>query len=274
MNDPREKYRLAAKVDAPAWVTQYLRPLLSGSERILDVGCGPGVIAAEVARQFPGAGVVGLDRSDDRLNEARRNLEPFSNAAARPGDASRLPLEDASFGFVYSRFLLEYLPDKPQAVREMVRVLRPGGRLLLQDLDGQLLWHFPTDNELQPAIEKVVGALAETGFDPFVGRKLYHYCFQAGLQNLSVQAHSYHLFAGPIDETNRRLWELKVDIALPLAAKALGGEQAALDFKRRFLDYLERPDTLTYSVVFTVVGVKPRLAQRQDRAIRREVEDL
>ena len=63
----------------------------------------------------------------------------------------------------------------------MTRVCKPGGTVLLQDLDGQLLWHYPEDAEVQQTAEKVVAALAATGFDPFVGRKLFWLAKKAGL---------------------------------------------------------------------------------------------
>jgi len=153
--------------------------------------------------------------------------------------------------------LIEYLKDKQQAVREMVRVCRPGGLVLLQDLDGQLLWHYPEDAELQRDNEKVVNALAATGFDPFVGRKLFSFAQKAGLQQINVQVESYHLIAGVVGPEILKQWELKLEIAAPQLTKVLGSETAAKEHAQRFLEYLRRPDTLTYSTVFTVSGKKP-----------------
>jgi hypothetical protein len=118
------------------------------------------------------------------------------------------------------------------------------------------LWHYPEDPDVQRAAEQVVAALAATGFDPFVGRKLFSLARNAGLTNLDVQAESYHLIAGEIDPLILRQWELKLEIARPLLARVLGSDREARAQARRFLEYLSRPDTLTYSTVFTVTGVK------------------
>jgi len=118
------------------------------------------------------------------------------------GSALALPFEANSFDLVFSRFLMEYLPDKPLAVQEMARVCRPEGEILLQDLDGQLVWHFPEDRDLQDTTEKVLHYLAGTGFDPFVGRKLFSLCRGAKLTDIQVQVDPYHLYAGTIDETH------------------------------------------------------------------------
>jgi hypothetical protein len=153
--------------------------------------------------------------------------------------------------------LLQYLQKKERAVAELVRVCRPGGTVLLQDLDGQLLWHYPEDPALQRTVEKVVTALGTSGFDPFVGRKLFWLARKAGLQNLNVQVDSYHLIAGEIAPDVRKQWELKLEIARPQTARILGSDREAREHSSRFLEYLSRPDTLTYSTVFTVTGEKP-----------------
>ncbi len=154
--------------------------------------------------------------------------------------------------------LLEYLKDKERAVAEMVRVCRPGGSVLLQDLDGQLLWNYPEEHGVQRTVEKVVAGLAVTGFDPFVGRKLFSLAHKAGLRNIDVQVECYHLIVGEIDPGILKQWELKLEIAAPQIARILGGECEAKEQTQRFLEYLRRPDTLTYSNVFTVTGEKRR----------------
>jgi ubiquinone/menaquinone biosynthesis C-methylase UbiE len=252
MDDPREAKRLAVKVDADAWVDKYLRPLVNNLQYVLDIGCGPGAIATAVAALQNGIRVTGIDLSADRI--AVRNVP--SNVKLQVADAHHLPFPDCSFDLTYCRMLMEYLPEKQKAVNEMVRVCRPGGLVLLQDLDGQLVWHFPEDSELETQVTRILVGLAMSGFDPFVGRKLYAFAKAAGLTEMAVSAESYHLFAGKIDDFNYRLWEMKLDIAMPAAVKILGGQAAAQLLKERFLGYLRRDDTLTYSVVFTVVGKK------------------
>jgi hypothetical protein len=111
---------------------------------------------------------------------------------------------------------------------------------------------------MQQTVSRVLKSLAKSGFDPFVGRKLFWLARNAGLDNVRVQAESYHLIAGEIDPALLKHWELKLQIAKPLMQEALGSAYEADEEIRRFLHYLRRPDTLTYSNVFTVVGEKPR----------------
>ncbi len=102
----------------------------------------------------------------------------------------------------------------------------------------------------------VVAGLAATGFDPFVGRKLFSLAHKAGLRNIDVQVECYHLIVGEIDPAILKQWELKLEIAAPQIARVLGGDGDAKAQTQRFLEYLRRPDTLTYSTVFTVTGEK------------------
>jgi SAM-dependent methyltransferase len=257
MDDPREGQRLLDKVDAPSWISKYLEPHLQDATRILSVGCGPGVFLRELAASRPRAEFVGVDLSPERIHDAEVRLLGVPNARVQVGDAQALPFESGSFDFVFCRFLMEYLPDKQRALQEMVRICRCGAKILLQDLDGQLLWHSPEDPELQQTIERVVTRLAGTGFDPFVGRKLFHLCFEAGLVDMKVQIDPYHLYAGTIAGDQLDLWQTKLEIAKPQLKKVLGSEEAAAKYMERFLGYLRRPDTLTYSCLFTVLGTKP-----------------
>jgi SAM-dependent methyltransferase len=95
--------------------------------RVLDVGCGTGVLAREALRRVGQAGqVVGLDLNEGMLAVAAR-AEP--KIEWRRGDAAALPFKDASFDVVVSQFALMYFPDRVASLREMWRTLAPGGRL-------------------------------------------------------------------------------------------------------------------------------------------------
>jgi ubiquinone/menaquinone biosynthesis C-methylase UbiE len=257
MEDPREAMRLELKVDPQAWVQKYLAHRVHRGANVLSVGCGPGVIVREVCALDSSIRATGIDISADRIQEAINRNRENPHAQFICGDAHAMQFPADSFDLVYSRMLFQYLPKKERAMSELARVCKRGGVVVLQDLDGQLLWHYPEDPAVQRTAEKVVTALAATGFDPFVGRKLFWFAQQAGLKNLEVQAECYHLIAGEIDPRILKQWELKLEIASPQLARVLGGEHEAKEQTRRFLEYLRRPDTLTYSTVFTVTGEKP-----------------
>ncbi|GEM_PF-415533 len=259
MDDPREAMRLEKKVDPYAWVHKYIAPrVLPGSE-VLSVGCGPGLMLREIAKLDRSIRGTGIDISPTRVQAARERNAGNRQLKFVCGDAQDMQFARNSFDFVYSRMLFQYLQKKEQAMDEIVRVCKPGGKVLLQDLDGQLVWNYPEEPALQSALDQVLGALAKTGFDPFVGRKLFRLAQRAGLENLKVQVECYHLIAGEPSPEILEQWKLKLDIALPQIAHVLGSERKAQEQVDRFIEYLSRPDTLTYSNVFTVTGEKPLL---------------
>jgi len=256
MEDQREAMRLELKVDPHAWVQKYLAHRVCPGAEVLSVGCGPGVILGAVTNLDSSIRATGIDVSEGRLQQAKEKNRENSRLRFVRGDAQSMEFQSNSFDLVYCRMLLQYLREKERAVCEMARVCKPGGTVLLQDLDGQLLWHYPENPAVQRALEKVVTALAITGFDPFVGRKLFWLAQNAGLTKIDVQAECYHLIAGEADPHILRQWELKLEIARPQLARVLGSESEAEEQSRAFLEYLRRPDTLTYSTVFTVAGEK------------------
>src|SRR5437016_3305885 len=257
MEDQREALRLELKVDPDAWVQKYLAHRVCPGAEILSVGCGPGVILRAVTQLDSSIKATGIDVSEGRLQQAREKNRENPRVRFVCGDAHSMEFQSNSFDLVYCRMLLQYLKEKERAVSEMTRVCKRGGTVLLQDLDGQLLWHYPEEPSVQRTLEKVVAALGATGFDPFVGRKLFSLAQNAGLTNIDVQVECYHLIAGEADPNIVKQWEMKLEIATPQLARVLGSESEAREQSRTFLDYLRRPDTLTYSTVFTVVGEKP-----------------
>lgn len=98
-------------------------------DRVLDVGCGTGVLAREALGRVGQDGhVVGLDLNEGMLAVAARS-EP--DVEWRLGDAASLPFEDATFDVVVSQFALMYFPDRVASLRETWRTLAPGGRLAI-----------------------------------------------------------------------------------------------------------------------------------------------
>ncbi|MDI5921939.1 methyltransferase domain-containing protein [Halomonas sp. LR5S13] len=126
--------RYAERAVAQRIMAEPLRSRLPGhAERVLDLGCGPGELTAQLAGRF-GAGctVIGLDLAPGMLEVAHRT----HGDAARwlCGDAAALPLEEASQELVVSNLAIQWCPDLDAVMAELRRVLRPGGRALVNTL--------------------------------------------------------------------------------------------------------------------------------------------
>lgn len=105
--------------------------------RVLDLATGTGDLAILVAESEPQAAVVGLDPSEKMLAIAARKVaaaELAERVELITGDAERLPFPDASFDGITMAFGIRNVPDRPRALAEMARVLRPGGRVAILEL--------------------------------------------------------------------------------------------------------------------------------------------
>ncbi len=115
---------------------------------ILDVACGPGVVTAAVAQE---AGtVIGLDATEEMLARARDRARDLPHVSFQAGDAEALPFEDAHFDGVVTRLSLHHFETPANALAEMFRVLKPGGRAVIVDVTAD---PNPAKSELQNAIE-------------------------------------------------------------------------------------------------------------------------
>ena len=260
MESSTEGARLKAKTDR-AVVAEELRLCgLRTGDRALEAGCASGAVAEVVADLVGAQGrVLGVDRSEARLLEATASAR--LRAAAAPanldylrGDIAQLPLRTGGLDFVLCRLVLEYTRDPLPLVRELVRVTRPGGRVVLADVDGYGSFHHGLTAERQAAIDAVQGLLKKSGFDPFAGRKLFGMMRQAGVEKVEVHLRPYHLVAGAASEGVLSNWLYKLETLAPLGRKVLGaaweGHAAAM------MDHLRDPETLTYSVLFLAVGTR------------------
>jgi len=112
---------------------------LRASHRVLDIGCGTGSLAVLITQRRPDVDVVGLDPDPKALARARRKAERAGvSIQFDQGFADALRYPDASFDRVFSSFMFHHLQgeDKPKTLREVYRVLKPGGRLEMVDFGG------------------------------------------------------------------------------------------------------------------------------------------
>jgi ubiquinone/menaquinone biosynthesis C-methylase UbiE len=102
--------------------------------RVLDVGCGTGLFASRLVEALPAARVWGVDLVSDMLSKGRPRWRHYAGVVQPvQGDSERLPFPDGTFDFVTCTNSFHHYPDQQQAVVEMHRVLRPGGRLMIID---------------------------------------------------------------------------------------------------------------------------------------------
>ncbi len=158
---------------------------LGEEKRVLDVGAGTGQFSKLMAQHLPGdARIVAVERNPDQL-QAATSSQPAAGCPIdfRQGDAFDLPLteeERGSFDLAHTRFLLEHVSNPLGVVQQMVKAVRPGGRVVLLDDDHDLMRFWPEPPGLAAVWQAYFESYRSIGNDPLVGRKLPELLHRAG----------------------------------------------------------------------------------------------
>jgi SAM-dependent methyltransferase len=230
---------------------------LSKGMAALDAGCGPGHISSLMAELVgTGGSVVGLDISEARLAEARALCASLPQCRFMMADVRNTRLPEDSFDYVWSQYLFEYLTAPEQALAELIRVTRRGGRVVVADIDGlgDLNWPFPED--LQEGLAKLTAAVAATGFDVHVGRKMFHLFRRAGLAQVRVHLAPLWVVGGVADARLIQDWTTRFAALEPVGGPAFGSLAAYRAFCDRYLGMLGDADSLKYAVLLITEGQK------------------
>jgi SAM-dependent methyltransferase len=177
MADESMVRNLAAQIEAiwPQEEPIFRRHPPPPSSAILDVGCGTGEASRRLLDAFPGTRLTGVDLEEPHLRSARDACARFGERARfEKGDALALTFASASFDLVVSRHVVQALPDAHRALSEMVRVLKPGGRLHVLAEDYGMLWCHPTASDSDGFWQRLPNAYGPAlGTDLHVGRKMF-----------------------------------------------------------------------------------------------------
>jgi SAM-dependent methyltransferase len=172
----------------------FFLPHVQPSMRLLDVGCGPGSITIGFARVVSPGEVVGIDREPTAVDAARTlaNDQHLANLRFEVGTAEALPFPDASFTAVFAHTLLEHVPDPSLVLREMRRVLAPGGVIGVRDGDVGARLQYPPDDTAQEALVLYERLWQHNGGKPQQGRLQRTLLHAAGFTRLLTSTGTNH----------------------------------------------------------------------------------
>lgn len=161
----------------------------SPGDRLLDVGCGPGFLSSELLDQVGEEGsVLGLDMSPAMLAVAAHRCEGRPNVRFEEAEATALPVNDGEFDRALSVQVLEYVTDVDRALSELHRALRPGGRVVVWDIDwATLSWHSAEPERMR----RMLAAWDEHLADPWLPRSLARRLRAAGFSDVRMQGHAF-----------------------------------------------------------------------------------
>ena len=169
----------------------YLLPHLTGSERLLDVGSGPGTITADLSRLV--GEVVALEINDEAAALTRAELERqgVETVDVRVGDVHALGFADGEFDVVHAHQVLQHVADPVAALQEMARVTAPGGVVGVRDSDYAAFAWYPELPELDRWLALYRGAARANGGEPDAGRRLLAWAHAAGLREVDATSSTW-----------------------------------------------------------------------------------
>ncbi|MHA7179135.1 methyltransferase domain-containing protein [Arthrobacter sp. MDB2-24] len=176
----------------------YLEPYLEAGMDLLDIGCGPGSITAGFADIVAPGSVIGIDSSADVVAQAAETHRDLANVEFREGNVYDLDFADESFDVVHAHQLLQHVADPVAALREMRRVVRPGGIVAARDADfGAMAWH-PAIEELEEWRTLYRDLARGNRGEPDAGRRLPGWASAAGFAQVEVSSSNW-TYATPED---------------------------------------------------------------------------
>lgn len=171
----------------------YLLPELRVGLAVLDVGSGPGTITVDLAERVAPGRVTALETSQGALDLTRAEAERRGCATIDfvVGDVAALDLPSGSYDVVHAHQVLQHVPDPVTALREMVRVCRPGGVVAARDADyAAFTWH-PASRGLDRWRELYCAAARSNGGEPDAGRRLLSWAHAAGAGTVTASSSTW-----------------------------------------------------------------------------------
>jgi SAM-dependent methyltransferase len=185
----RERLRVLARVQAVPTIRLLTRVGVERGARCLDAGCGGGDVSLDLARiAGPDGEVVGIDRDEIKLDVARTEARAagLDNVSYRVADVTQLDAE-REFDVVYSRFLLAHLADPAAAMERLVAAARPGGLVVMEDIDFHGAFCHPENRAYRRFFELFPAAVRAHGGNPTFGPELPGVMARAGVREIDVR---------------------------------------------------------------------------------------
>ncbi|MHA6763218.1 class I SAM-dependent methyltransferase [Streptacidiphilus sp. PAMC 29251] len=229
----------AAVLRSHSWRTAansaaYLLPELKPGQDLLDVGCGPGTITADLAKAVAPGRVTAVDNSAEVLAQAERAVAEagVTGVAFEVADVHALPFPDDSFDVVHAHQVLQHVADPVQALREMRRVCRPGGVVAARDSDYAAFTWFPEVPALDEWNALYHRVARGNGGEPEAGRMLRSWARAAGFTEIASGSATWCYASDEERAWWGGMWAERITDSA-IAAQAVAGGFATEDDLRR-----------------------------------------
>lgn len=226
-------------------------------QKVLDAGCGSGLVAKYIADHYPGVIVEGCDQSAVRIDQAkelRRSQKSQEDIRFFVSDLENIEAKDNTYDWITCRFVFEFLRDPLVVLKEFRRILKPGGTALVIQFDGFIFNYYHRNPDLKRMLDQL---FASGAIDPYLGRKLSHMFYDADYTDIDWDV-SVHGFKGnELLGEQQQMWE-RFGFSLPTLAKVFGSELEANRFRELYCSQMTQTGSVLFYNKFLVRGRKTR----------------
>lgn len=217
---------------------------------VLELGAGPGAVTRRLRAALPGAELIAADIDGPLLSGAAGAADRLLVA-----DAAELPLEDRTVGFVLLRYVLQHVPDPAGVLAEVRRVLRPGGRVAVTEVDASC-WGVadPAYPELAGVHARMAAAQQAAGGDRSIARRLPRLLREAGFEDVVLRPFATTNADHPTEAFAPHLGPQRLEPLVAAGVLSLRDLALAADRWRRFR---ADPDAWVMLLGFTAAGTAP-----------------
>jgi ubiquinone/menaquinone biosynthesis C-methylase UbiE len=241
-----ERLQLQADVIRDMEYRAFVRLGLPTTGRVLEIGCGPGYFASQLATNLPELTIVGIDVDDICVKEARQRI-PVIKA-----DGHSLPIRDCSLDAAYARLALRHIARPESVLSAAYAALRGGGRILVEEVDNASHIVFPEIPMFGKILEARHDMMRRFGGDPYIGRRVITLLRQAGFVDIS---------AVPIPICSAQIGrERFADVVLSAFAVPMSDDTVGADelrsLREAITDWKNNPDAFGITMLIVFGGSK------------------
>lgn len=230
--------------------------------KIADICCGCGDTSLLIAREFNPRSILGIDHSQAGIEHARNLAKDLdiNNAGFHMGDATALMLDDELFDYVICRLSIQIFSKPELILKELYRILKPGGRLYLLGEDYDLIVGHPNSQEIKNVYSKAGNYGTDIGMDLYNGKKLYNVFKELKMTDIKVDP----IIVGT-DEENREMFKAMIESWKKFSVNAIGDSLEIGEEKKKELleGYSAHLNTISHPDGYTTWGLVAASGQKE-----------
>ncbi len=228
--------------------------VISKNSKILDAGCGSGILGTYLARKYPHSTVLGCDFSKDRIEQDREAYNDISNISFDIQDLKNLTYDDNSFDVIVSRYVVEHHNTEgvKEILSELYRILRPGGIIRIIDVDGFLFNLYPKTEHIEECLKKLK---LKNEIDPNIGRKLPYLMSKIKFEDVRWEIKTWNFVDESMNEEIETMKE-RFDLARDFFSEMFDGRENAVKFENDYLTIMRRRNTVLFYNKFILTAFK------------------